>query len=259
MKTESRSKILKIINQGAGARPIELVRSLGISAQAIHRHLKALMSAGVLESRGRGPLTRYFIAGAAEVGKARRWYSSTGAPIESPSEFLCGTRDVFSARLGRLSSLPRAGLKEQDLPLVLSVIGEVGNNSFDHNLGKWRDDPGCWLETQITGGRLWICLADRGQGVLRSLSRVDPALQDEHAALTAAFERTLSGRAPEKRGNGLKFVRRIVTGSGGRGLACRSGAALVAYGELGGICREELARFSSQAGGTATLIAWDLK
>jgi sensor histidine kinase regulating citrate/malate metabolism len=150
------------------------------------------------------------------------------------------------------------GLPEHDLPLVISIVGEVGNNSFDHNLGQWRDDPGCWLEWQVTGEWLWICIADRGQGVFRSLSQVDPTLQDDQTALLAAFEKNISGRAPEKRGNGLKFVRNIITGSGKRGLACRSGAASVVYGELGEPCRKGLSRFSSQSSGTATLIAWGL-
>lgn len=258
MKTETRTRIVQIIKDSAGARPIELVRKLGISAQALHRHLKALVLAGSIESRGRGPLTRYFIAGTAQIGRACRWYVSLARPAESPSEFICETRDVLSARLSRLGALRGLGSKEDDLPLIISVAGEVTNNSFDHNLGQWRDDPGCWLETQVTEGRLWICIADRGQGVFRSLSRVDPALRDEQAALFAAFERNLSGRAPEKRGNGLKFVKNIITGSENRGLACRSGAAAVAYGRLGGACREELALFSSQSGGTATLIAWGL-
>ena len=259
MKTDTRSKILQIIGRGGGTRPIDLVRSLGISAQAVHRHLKALVSIGSIESRGRGPLTRYFIAGAVEIDRVRQWYSSINRPAESPSQFICQTRDVFSARLGRLGALARRGLREEDLSLVISVVGEIGNNSFDHNLGQWRDDPGCWFEMQVTGGRLWICIADRGQGVLRSLSRVDPALKDEQTALLAAFERNISGRAPEKRGNGLKFVRNIIVGGERRGLACRSGAASVAYGRLGGVCQEALVPFASQSGGTATLIAWGLK
>src|SRR2546430_1482430 len=113
--------------------------------------------------------------------------------------------------------------------------------------------------TQVTGGRLWICVADRGQGIYRSLARVDPALRDEQSALLAAFEKNISGRAPEKRGNGLKYVRNIITTGQRRGLACRSGAALLAYGKLGEACQKELSRFSSRSSGTATLIAWGLQ
>ncbi|MDE2313001.1 MAG: hypothetical protein KGL04_02350, partial [Elusimicrobia bacterium] len=209
-----------------------------------------------IESRGRGPLTRYFIAGKPQLDRARRWQNSAAEPAENPEEFLCRTRDAFTARLPRLASFAEAGLKRDDVPLVVSAAGEVGNNCFDHNLGAWRDVPGCWFEAQATGGRLWICIADRGQGVLRTLARADPALADEQAALTAAFERIISGRAPENRGNGLKFVRSVVGAGENRGLACRSGAGVVDYGRLGPECRAELAGFSEKSEGTITLILW---
>lgn len=259
MKTETRTRIVGIIREEESARPIDLVRRLGISPQAVHRHLRSLVAVGCLERRGRGPRTSYFIAGAAQFDRARRWCASILRPAESPAEFLCETRDVFLARLSRLGSFARAGLKEDELPLAISVAGEVGNNCFDHNLGNWRDVPGCWFEAQATGGRLWVCIADRGQGVFRSLTRVDPTIPDEQAALVAAFEKVISGRAPENRGNGLKFVRNIIVTGERRGLACRSGAGLVEYGRLGADCRTGLARFSSQPGGTITLILWSLK
>lgn len=259
MKTQTKARIVEIIQKKSGARPIELVKRLGISPQAIHRHLKSLVASGVLEPRGRGPMTRYFIAGAPQLSRVRAWYVSIAKPAESPGEFVCETRDVFTARLSRLSSFTKLGLKEDELPLAISMAGEIGNNCFDHNLGSWRDVPGCWFEAQVTGGRLWICIADRGQGIFRSLIRADPAIPDEQAALVAAFERTLSGRAPENRGNGLKFVKNIIVASEGRGLACRSGAGLVEYGRLGQDCRKELARFPSKPSGTITLILWSLK
>ena len=258
MKTETRSRIVNIILDAGGARPVELVEKLGISPQAIHRHLRALVASGCLERRGRGPLTRYHLAGVPLLAAARSWCGSPLEP-ESPEESVSQTRDVFMARLSRLNSWTRAGLSETELPLVISAAGEVGNNCFDHNLGKWRDVPGCWFETQATGGRLWICIADRGQGVFRSLSRVAPEIPDEQAALLVAFEKTLSGRSPENRGNGLKFVRNVITAGDERGLACRSGAGLVDYGRLGRDCRMELDRFPSRPGGTITLILWSLK
>ncbi len=258
MKSNTRARILKIINDSGGARPIELVRNLSLSPQAIHRHLRSLASAGHIEARGRPPKTRYFIAGTPSLEGPARWATSIFEPAESPEEFVCRTRDAFSARLGRLGAFVKAGLKADDLSLVIAAAGEVGNNCFDHNLGAWRDVSGCWFQAQATAGLLWICLADRGQGVFKSLARADPAIPDEQAALVAAFERTLSGRAPENRGNGLKFVRNIVTAGAGRGLACRSGDAQVDYGALGGECRKHLDAWAGP-GGTATLILWSLK
>lgn len=259
MKTDTRTRIIAMIQQSGSMRPIELVQRLGISPQAVHRHLRSLVASGDIESRGRGPLTRYFTAGDPQLAGVRRWCASIAMPVDNPEEFVCETRDVFAARLNRLSPFVKWGLKEDELPLAISAAGEIGNNCFDHNLGSWRDVPGCWFEIQASGRRLWVCIADRGQGVFRTLIRADRTIRDEQEALVAAFEKTLSGRAPERRGNGLKFVRNIILAGEGRGLACRSGSGLLEYGRLGAECRMELARFPAKPGGTVTLVLWSLK
>lgn len=257
MRTATAARLLELVRQTGGARPKTLAERLAISPQALHRHLRAFTAAGRLERRGRGPKTLYALAGSADWRAARDWHArGRGGP--GAAESLCESRDVLAARLGRLAALARRGVPETELALLISAAGEVGNNCFDHNLGQWRDAPGCWFEVQMSGGRVWVCFADRGQGVLGSLSRVDPSLRDDQQALTAAFERRISGRAPEQRGNGLKFVRRLVTDGKGRGVACRSGAGVAAYGERAAECREEAARFSAGAGGTATVLVWSV-
>jgi DNA-binding Lrp family transcriptional regulator len=255
MKTETRARILEIIRSRSGTRPVELVQILALTPQAVHRHLRALLVEGRLERRGAGPKARYFIAGKPQLEEVRAWYGAKLRPAENPPDLVCETRDVFTGRLPRLIS---SGLGQDDQSLAIAAVGEIGNNSFDHNLGKWKDAPGCWYQIQSTGGRLWICIADRGQGVLKSLARVDSTIRDDQAALVTAFEKLLSGRAPERRGNGLKYVRNIITAKDRRGLACRSGGGLVDYGKLGAECRQELAAFPKSEG-TVTLIAWSLK
>ena len=255
MKTGTRARILEIINNGSGTRPAELIQAMAISPQAIHRHLKTLLEEGRIERRGEGPKVRYFVSGKPQLERVLAWYGAKSRPKENPPDFICETRDIFTGRLPRLTS---TSLGRDEQSLAIAAVGEIGNNSYDHNLGHWKDTPGCWYQTQATGGRLWICIADRGQGVLKSLSRVDPTIADDQTALVTAFEKLLSGRSPERRGNGLKYVRNIITGRDRRGLACRSGAGLVEYGKLGFECREELARFP-ESEGTVTLILWSLK
>jgi len=53
-------------------------------------------------------------------------------------------------------------------------------------------------------------LADRGVGILATLKRVRPELKTDKEALKVAFTEIVSGRAPENRGNGLKFVRQVI-------------------------------------------------
>lgn len=255
MKTGTRAKILEIIRNRSGIRPSELTQALELTPQAVHRHLRALLAGGRIERRGGGPKVLYFIAGKPQLEQVRAWCGANSKPAENPADLVCETRDTFAGRLPRLTS---TGLGKDEQSLAIAAVGEIGNNSFDHNLGHWKDTPGCWFQTQTTGGRLWICIADRGQGILKSLARVNPGITDDQTALVTAFERILSGRAPERRGNGLKYVRNIIMGKDRRGLACRSGDGLVDYGKLGVECREELARFPESAG-TVTLILWSLK
>lgn len=253
MKTETRRQLIEIIENNGPSRPFDLARLLKISPQAVHRHLKFLVSAGILEARGTAPATRYMIADTPDFKPALSWFDSSKAE-QAPS--VCETRDLFSARLNHLLQL---GLPNEDLSLVISASGEVGNNSFDHNMGQWKDIPGCWFETQSTRNRLWVLIADRGQGIYRSLSRVIPDMIDEAIVVKKAFEEQLSGRAPEQRGNGLKFVRQLITDTLDRGIACRSGKGSVYYGNFGEDCLNVLQSVPDQDFGTITLMAWPLK
>lgn len=140
---------------------------------------------------------------------AKEWALSANA-YEPPADFYCGNSAVFQARLislqHRFSLIPDF---KKIFPLIIAVAGEIGNNSFDHNLGQWPDTPGIFFGYDIN--KKYIVLADRGQGVLTTLKRVKPNLQNHQEALFSAFTEIISGRAPEARGNGLKFVKNVIS------------------------------------------------
>lgn len=114
----------------------------------------------------------------------------------------CDTRDKFNAKLDSF-------YLETNHNLLTAICGEIGNNAFDHNLGNWRDNdiPGLYFDWQIKG---FVIFVDRGVGVRRTLSRVRPNISSDEEALRIAFNERISGRSPERRGNGLKFVKKIV-------------------------------------------------
>ena len=117
---------------------------------------------------------------------------------------------VFQTKLGKFQEeLLKAQTSEKIFPLVVSVTGEIGGNSFDHNLGRWPDTVGIFFAYNTE--RREVILADRGLGVLATLKKARPELIDDVAALNTAFTEILSGRTEESRGNGLKFVRTVVT------------------------------------------------
>ena len=125
--------------------------------------------------------------------------------------------------------LYKSGLQEDRLHLFEAVLSEIGNNAFDHNIGNWREIPGVFFGAE-TGKKPLFVIADRGQGVRTTLSRVRPDLTTDADALRVAFTERISGRAPERRGNGLKFVRRVLLNDG---LDCWYGSGSAVYEVLG--------------------------
>jgi len=256
MLTETKVQIVENIRKKGRMRPVDLVRSLNITSQAIHRHLKSLVDDGIIEPREGPPKTYYVLAGVPDFDRALNWFQSKTEP--GLFSEVCETRDVFAGRLSHIVPIEKKGLSKDDLPLVISIAGEIGNNSFDHNLGQWQDVPGCWFELQLTRQQLWIVVADRGQGIYRSLSRVVPNLPDDQVAIEKAFSERISGRAPEQRGNGLKFVTGIISEKPNTGLACVSGSGLIHYGDLGETCKDVLKTVISKNMGTVTIMTWGL-
>lgn len=138
---------------------------------------------------------------------ARNWAKSINA-VEPKTADYCQTRDIFQARLEKFQSLLSRITSIETVSLITAVAGEIGNNSFDHNLGNWPDIPGIFFSYTIRNRQ--VVLADRGQGILTTLKRVRPELKNSSEAMKVAFTETVSGRYPETRGNGLKFVRSII-------------------------------------------------
>lgn len=141
------------------------------------------------------------------LAMVQNWTTSLIA-YEPDQKYYCKTRDIFQARLERLQSELLEDTDNTSSSLISAIAGEIGNNSFDHNLGNWPDILGIYFSYSLTEKR--IILADRGLGILFTLKKVIPELISHKEALKVAFTETVSGRAPESRGNGLKFVRNIV-------------------------------------------------
>lgn len=142
------------------------------------------------------------------VTLAKDW-AINKSPASIPSQYYCETNDVFSARLQSYSlQLERIKELENIFPLIIAITGEIGNNSYNHNIGNWPDVPGVFFGYNLDQQQ--VVLADRGRGILKTLERVVPNLKTDAEALKIAFTKYISGRAPEDRGNGLKFVRDVI-------------------------------------------------
>lgn len=139
---------------------------------------------------------------------AKQWgLSDEGEEPEKP--FYCANSSVFKTRLDEMGLLLSQEESLKDIfSLITSIAGEIGNNSFDHNLGNWPDISGIYFAYDVN--KKLIVLADRGRGILKTLKTVKPELKNHAEALKTAFTEIITGRAPEHRGNGLKFVKQII-------------------------------------------------
>ena len=193
-----------------------------------------------------------------DLKKICKWY-------EHPSHLLvpsayCETRDVFEGRLAKLAPTIQRELNmnPDESFLLTAAVGEIGNNCFDHNLGHWNYEAGLHFQYWIVSNSVMIAIADRGRGVFASLSSSHKEIVDPQSALELAFQKRITGRFPERRGNGLKFVRQVINGDRQRGIWCRSSQAEVIFGKLGDFARSQCSPLinTPDCGGTVTFLVW---
>ncbi len=143
---------------------------------------------------------------------AQEW-ATAEQPFIPQQDFYCSTSDRFKARHERMAYEIAARAEWESIgSYISSAAGEIGNNTFDHNLGNWPDVAGAFFVYDL--GKRSIVLADRGVGVLATLRLIRPTLKTHEEALKTAFTEVLTSRAPERRGNGLKSVKEALALAG---------------------------------------------
>ncbi len=211
-KNDTKNQILNIISQNPGISTKEILANTPTTRAMVFRHLKKLAESGQIFKIGTTPKVKYYpklnMDKDTETEQKFFNWAMTGDNKFAPSDWLCSTRDVFQARQEKLLTTLKNFVNENLLYLIVGMVGEIGNNSFDHNLGNWRDIAGVLFTIDIDARE--IILADRGQGILSTIKRVLPGTSTDREALRVAFTEIISGRAPEQRGNGLKFVKKII-------------------------------------------------
>lgn len=206
----------------------EAAKLLGVTVQTLRNWEKS----GQLTSERSVGGQRYYVQAdiqrlAIDLPKLAWAWASSAQPPDVPSEYFCEQPDRFTSRLvkmGKSLELLPGGQAESIASLLTSVAGEIGDNSFAHNLGNWPDVVGIFFAYDVQ--KRMIVLADRGRGVRATLQRVRPDISSDMEAARIAFTETISSRSPEKRGNGLKLVKKIAE-TNPIGLTFTSGTAQV--------------------------------
>lgn len=216
MRTDTRQRILAYIKEKNGVKVKEIINFIGISPQAVFRQLKKLLAEKKIVKIGTPPKVVYSLLLQTDMlyypyMKVLNWVADL-KPIEPPQEYHCASSDVWQGRFARLvPTLIRKNFDIGAASLVGGAIGEIGDNCFAHNAPSWIDARGCWFEWEIEESILHCVVADRGRGIFASLKRVRPSLNSDSEAMLAALTERITGRAPEARGNGLKFTMGVLS------------------------------------------------
>lgn len=200
----------------------EMAQELSLSVGNIRRELLSLTKIGLFTTARQGRLIYYKVnvnspywelIGKTMVQKTTdiikdglKWVTESDPSALSNTVF-CETRDVFNVRLEKFVKDLELALG-QEAYLLGGVVGEIGNNSYDHNLGNWPNVLGIYFAHDVQ--KRTVVLADRGLGILATIKNVRPNTQNESQALKTAFTEIISGRLDLKRGNGLKFVKKTI-------------------------------------------------
>jgi len=125
--------------------------------------------------------------------------------VNDANNFFMGNKDYFSETRDVFTARVQSFVSETEKYLEAAIIGEIGNNTFDHNFGYNNIYPkGTYFNFKYPGN--YTVLADYGRGIKQSLLFILPSITSDVEAVEIAFTRRVSGRSPEQRGNGLKFV-----------------------------------------------------
>lgn len=131
--------------------------------------------------------------------------------------------------------LKNIGVSRENISLIASSLGEVVDNAFTHNLGKWNHEIGPLgiLLSQTFHKKRELCFSfcDLGIGFLETLKSNYPTLSSQGESIALAIQPNITGRPQRQGGNGLDYLKKNVF-NGFRGdLYIRSGDTLYSVRE----------------------------
>ncbi len=182
------SDVLALLRQGATTSS-EVARSLGVSRQAAHARLRALVARGQVVREGAARATRYRLPGAA------RW--ERRFPLAGLAEDQVHRQ--MAAEVGALAELAADAAE-----VVAYVVTELVNNAIDHSGGR---EVRVAAETE--GARLGVEIEDDGVGAFAHV-RDRLALPDELAALQEISKGKTTTAPDAHTGEGLFFASKAV-------------------------------------------------
>lgn len=178
-----------IVREGSISGP-ELAKALGITRQAVHPHLRALIESGAIVKTGSTRAARYHPRSAAPPARSLSREFVLDGLEESE------TYEAVSIQLN-LSRLP-----DNAEAIIHYAFTEILNNAIDHSGAKR-----CTVDITLDANRINFEIRDRGVGVFRSIAD-KLHLDGEPAALVELVKGKTTTMPQAHSGEGIFFVSR---------------------------------------------------
>lgn len=188
MVDDSDARILDLLRAKRSS-STEIARELGISRQAAHARLKALVDAGSVVREGAARATRYRVP---EAAPWERHFSLDGLAEDE----VFGTMAIEVEAIAQLDGEPEG--------LVAYVVTELVNNAIDHSSGRQ-----VRVSAHARGSHLTIEIEDDGVGAFAHV-RERLGLPDELAALQEISKGKTTTAPEHHTGEGLFFTSKAV-------------------------------------------------
>jgi DNA-binding transcriptional ArsR family regulator len=189
---DTRHEILRLIKGLGEASGSRLAVALGLSRQAVHRHLVRLLDEGKVEIEGRTRGAIYRLARPSNL-------SRLPAPFRRVYQIAGLQEDAVVAEV-LLWLNPRKVLNKEANKIITYALSEMLNNAIEHS-----GSPNCHLEVRLATRDVQAVIRDYGIGVFHSIaSRLQ--LRDENDAIGELLKGKAT-TAPERHsGEGIFFT-----------------------------------------------------
>jgi anti-sigma regulatory factor (Ser/Thr protein kinase)/biotin operon repressor len=202
MKVDVSGEALRIVGETGAVTTGALARRLGISRQAAHRHLRALVSKGWLVREGAGRGARYRLRSSEGVATPTPLSVAAEAPAAAATILREQVRGLEEHRVWEALRRRLAPLAEGAEPVLHYAVTELVNNVIDHSGSRELE-----VRAQISGSRLAVEVIDEGAGLFEHVRRAR-GLASELEALQDLSKGKLTTWPERHTGEGLFFCSR---------------------------------------------------
>jgi len=189
-------KILKYLNDNKSASGTEIAHYLGISRQAINKHIKRLIQNGKVYKEGNTKSTRYFPS----TDKLKKVTIKTFKKIY---EIINIKEDTIFLEIDSFLSL-RKYIRQNIYEIIQYVFTEMLNNAIDHS-----ESDKCSVEVKIDQYTVQIMIRDYGIGIFFSIY-TKFGLNDDYEAVGELLKGKTTTMKDRHSGEGIFFTSKAV-------------------------------------------------